>query len=309
MLQDIQVVAGSVLTLFLMMAVGFFLGKKGWLSAGTLKQLSTVLLYIVCPAIMIDTFLSREPTAETLRELGISGAIMAGTYILNMLLIGPWFRRQREDRGVMRFAAIYGNTGFMGIPLIQAVLGEAGMLTTVVSLAAYNISVWTHGAWLMGGRQGISAKKAVLNPGVLGFLLAMVLFLLRVKLPGPVSSAVSYIGSLNTPLAMIVIGGQMSSVDFRSLFGDWRLYAVSALKLLLIPVVSMLVMLPFQPSAAIFMAVAILAGCPVAGATSLFCQMNGKDTSLAARLVTISTLFSIITLPLTALVSRLLSGG
>lgn len=306
MLTQIQVVAGSVLTLFLMMAVGFVFGKLRLLSAGTLGQMSKLLLYVVCPAIMVDTFLAREPDAGTMLQIAISGAVLVGTYALNALLIGPWFRGQREDRGVMRFAAIYGNTGFMGIPLIQAVLGEAGMIPTVVCMAVFNIGIWTHGSWLMGGRSQVSLRKALLNPGTLGFVLAFALFLLRVRLPGPVAGAVRYIGSLNTPLAMVIIGGQMAAVDFRSLLGDWRLYAVGALKLLAIPAITMLVMLPLGLDPVTYTAIAILAGCPVAGATSLFCQINGKDPSLAARLVTITTLLCIVTLPLTALVSGLL---
>ena len=306
MLAQVQVVAGSVLTLFLMMAVGFVLGKLGLLHNSTPSQMSKLLLCVVAPAIMIDTFLSREPDAETLRQLAVSGAVLVGTYLLNMLLIGPWFRKQGEDRGVLRFGAIYGNTGFMGIPLIQAVLGEAGMIPTVISLAVFNISIWTHGSWLISGK--VSPKKALLNPGVLGFVLAFVLFLLRVRLPGPVASAVGYVGSLNTPLAMVVIGGQMSAVDFRSLFSDWRLYGVSALKLLLMPLITMAVMLPFGLDRVTYMAIAILAGCPVAGATSLLCQMNGKDPSLGARLVTVSTLLCIVTLPLCAMLSGILAG-
>lgn len=305
MIRDIQVVGGSVLTLFLMMAVGFFLGKRGKLSKQTLSQLSSLLLYVVCPAIMIDTFMVKVRTEETVHALLIAGAVMVGTYVLNMVLIQPWFRKATQDeRGVMRFASIYGNTGFMGIPLIQAVLGDAGMIAAIVSLAVFNISIWTHGGYLMGGKTRISLKKALLNPGVIGFAIAILLFILQIKLPGPLVSAIGFVGDLNTPLAMVVIGGQMAAVNFRELFGDWRLYVVSAIKLLAMPLVTMLVLLPFGVDQVTYMAAAILAGCPVAGATSLFCQMTGKDTSLAARLVTLSTLLCIVSLPLVALMAK-----
>lgn len=308
MLNDLLTVGGSVLTMLLMMAVGFFLAKRGLLTKPTLSQLSTLLLYIVCPAIMIDTLLGQVLNADTLKALLIAFAVLAGTYVLMMLLIQLCFRRSREEhRGTLRFAAIYGNTGFMGIPLIQAVLGEPGMIVTVVSLAVFNISIWTHGAVLIGGRQRASVKKALLNPGTIGFLLALVLFLLHVRLPGPVAKAVSFMGSLNTPLAMIVIGGQMAAVDLKSLFQDGRLYAVSVLKLLAVPMISLLVLLPFGLDPIVLVAVTILAGCPTAGATSLMCQTMGKDTDLSARLVTMSTLLSIITLPVVAAVARMLS--
>ena len=307
MLNSILVVGGSVLTLFLLMAVGFTLAKLGILKKETLSQMSKLLLCVVSPAIMVDTLLGEQRTAAVVRGLVVAGIVLVVTYALNMVLVQLLFRRS-EDRGVLRFATIYGNTGFMGIPLIQSVLGSAGMIPTVISLAVFNISTWTHGNALIGGRKQMSVKKAVLNPGVIGFVLAVVLFALQVKLPGPVAKAVSYVGSMNTPLAMVVIGAQMAAVNFRELLQDRRLYAVSALKLLAVPAVTMLVMLPLKLDPMIFMAVAILAACPVAGATSLFSQLNGKDPSLAARALTLSTVLCIITLPVMAALAGILAG-
>ena len=307
MLNSFLVVGSSVLTLFLMMAVGFFLGKRGMLTKDSLSQLSKLLLCVVSPAIMINTFLGESRTAETVRGLLVAGGVLAATYVLNMVLVQLLFRRS-GDKGVLRFACMYGNTGFMGIPLIQAVLGSAGMMPTVISLAVFSITTWTHGSALIGGRSKLSVKKALLNPGVIGFGIAVLLFALQVRLPAPVTSAIGYIGSLNTPLAMVVIGAQMSAVDFRELVRDGRGWLVSALKLLAIPAVTMLVMLPLKLDPVIFMAVTILAACPVAGATSLFCQINGKDPSLAARTVTLSTVLCIITLPVVAAVAGVLSG-
>lgn len=310
MLNDLLTVGGSVLTLLLMMAVGYFLAKRGMLTKPALSQLSTLLLYIVCPAIMIDTLLAQERNAGTVRALLIAAGVLVGTYLLNMVLIQMCFRRSDPDhRGVLRFASIYGNCGFMGIPLIQATLGEPGMVAAVVSLAVFNISIWTHGAVLIGGRERASVKKALLNPGTIGFLIALALFALDLRLPGPVADAVGFLGDLNTPLAMVVIGGQMAAVDLKSLFQDGRMYVASIIKLLILPLISLLVLLPFGLDPVVVIAVTILAGCPTAGATSLLCQTMGRDASLSARLVTLSTVFSIATLPVMAAVARALAGG
>ena len=303
MLQDLGLVAGNVLTLFLLMAAGFILARIGWLGEQTLDQMSKLLLYVVTPAIMIDTFQSREPTPEVLNELLVTGAALVGLYVVLWLLIAPWYRKQKE-RGVLRFGSIYGNAGFMGVPLIQTVLGEAGMLTTVIHLAIFNIATWTHGIYLMGGRSQFSLKKLVLNPGVLGFALALALFLLRVPLPSPVTKTISYLASLNTPVAMLVIGAQMAAVDWKSLFGDWRLFAVSGVKLLLMPALALALLLPLHLPEMTFRATVILMGCPVAGVTSLFCQTYAEDKSLGARLVTVSTALCILTLPLAALAAK-----
>lgn len=308
MLNDLLTVGGSVLTLLLLMAVGFILTKKGMLTKPTLSQLSKMLLYIVCPAIMIDSLIAEERSGETVRALLIAGAVLVGTYVLNMILIQACFRKKLpETRGILRFGSIYGNTGFMGIPLIQAVLGESGMLVAVTSLVVFNISIWTHGAVLIGGKERASMKRAVLNPGTIGFLIAIIIFAAGIMLPGPVVKAVSFVGSMNTPLAMIIIGGQMAAVDLKSLFKDARLYVSAVIKLLVMPMITLAVLLPFDLDPIVLIAVTILAGCPTAGATSLMCETMGKDSSLSARLVTLSTIFSVITLPVVAAIARVLA--
>lgn len=309
MLNDLFVVGGSVFTLLLLMAVGFALGKLHILEDAALAQLSRVLLCVVSPALMINTLLAETCDGPTVRGLLISAGVLVMVYVLQGLLMILFFRRgDQESRGVCRFASIYGNVGFMGVPLIQSVMGDSGMLTTVVSLVVFNLGIWTHGAWLVGGKGKMSVKKAFVNPGVIGMLMALVLFVLGVSLPGPVDSAVSYISSLNTPLAMVVIGAQMASVELKELFRDKRLYGVSAVKLLLIPGLVMLVLLPLGLDPVIYTAVVILSACPTAGASSLMCQMAGKDTSLAARLVTLTTILSIITLPAMSALAKAIAG-
>ena len=207
----------------------------------------------------------------------------------------------------MRFAAVYGNTSFMGLPLIQAVLGGEAVMIAVVGVAVFNTVTWTQGRVLIGGRTELSVKKVALNPGVLGLAVGLLLFFTGWRLPGPVDSAVGYLGSLNTPLAMVVIGGQMAQADLVQVFSTKKLYLVSAVKLLGIPLLTALVLLPFRLDGMVYVAAVILAGCPTAGATSLFAQSMGRDASLAARQVTLSTLLCLITLPVTAVLAQLLA--
>lgn len=308
MLQNLQVVVGSVVTLFLMMAVGFFFAKKGMLSEQTLSQTSRILLYVVTPAIIVNCFLV-ERTPELDRQLLTAAAALIGTYALYMLLSMLLFRRRDPDeRGVLRFASIYGNKGFMGLPLILSVLGNDAAMVAALALAVFNIVSWTHGVVIIGGRQYLSPKKVFLNPAVLGFAAALVLFLTGWRLPGPVESAVDYLSSLNTPLAMVIIGAQMAGTDLAAVFRMKKLYFAAAIKLIGLPLLTMAVLLPFHLDGTVFAALVILSGCPTAGATSLFCQNMGKDTGLAARLVTLSTLLCIITLPLVAAAAQTLGG-
>ena len=308
MLQNLQVVSGSVLTLFLLMSVGFFFGKKGLLFGETLSQMSRILMYVVTPCIMIASF-EVERTPESQRQLLTTLAVMAGIYAVYMVLSQFLFPREGEaHRGILRFAAVYGNTGFMGLPLIQSVMGDEAMMIAVVGLAIFNITTWTHGRALIGGRSELAVKKVVLNPGVIGFAVGVLLFFTGWRLPGPVDSVVGYLGSMNTPLAMVVIGGQMAQADLVKVFSTRKLYLVSAVKLLGIPLLTALLLLPFHLDWMIFVAAVILAGCPTAGATSLFAQGMDKDATLAAQQVTLSTLLCIVTLPAAAVLAQALVG-
>ena len=307
MLQQLQVVGGGVLTLFLLMSVGFVFGRLGLLSDNTLSQMSRILLNVVIPSTMISIF-QVERTAGMDRQLLVSFAALAGTYALYMLGSCLLFRNQPEaHRGILRFASIYGNVGFMGLPLIQTALGDAAAMVAAVSLVIFNVVTFTHGIFLIGGKDGLSAKKIVLNPGTLGFLAAIALYLTGWRLPGPVSSAVGHLGNLNTPLPMLIIGGQMAHTDLRLVFRDRKLYAASAIKLAGLPVLTALVLLPFRLDPVIYTTLVILSGCPTAGVTSLFSQDMGKDASLAARQITLSALLCIITLPLAAVLAQFLA--
>ena len=183
----------------------------------------------------------------------------------------------------------------------------AATMAAAMSLVVFNAVTFTHGVVLIGGKGSMSAKKIVLNPGTLGFLAAIALYLTGWRLPGPVNSAVGYLGSLNTPLPMIIIGGQMAHTDLPAVFREKKLYAASAIKLIGLPVLTALVLLPFRLDPVIYTTLVILSGCPTAGVTSLFSQNMGKDAGLAARQITLSTLLCIITLPLAALLAQLLA--
>ena len=308
MLQAFQVVGGSVLTLFFLMSVGFVFGKMRLLSDSTLTQVSRILLYVVTPAIMVSSF-EVERTPEHQTQLLTTLAVLAGLYLLYMALAKVLFLRENaSDQSILRFAAIYGNTGFMGLPLIQSVMGNEAMMIAVVGLAIYNTVVWTHGRVLIGGRTQLSAARVLLNPGILGFAAGLLLYLTEWRLPGPIDSAMGYLASLNTPLAMIVIGGQMAQADLVSVFSNKKLYLVSSVKLLGLPLLTALVLIPCRLDPIVFSAAVILSGCPTAGVTSLFAQSMGKDTALAARQITLSTLLCMATLPVVAVLAQLLSG-
>lgn len=310
MLADFLIVTGQVVTLFLMMGAGYFFAKRGWLSDSAQAQMSHILLYLVAPCVILDSLTKAERTSALLRSFGLCLVLTVAVYLLYILLAQPLFPRIPADtRNPLRFAVVYGNIGFMGLPLIQSVLGAEALLFCTVVLAVFNIITWTHGVLLMGGRDQLSLGKALLNPGVIGCLAGLILFLSGAGLPSPVATAIDYLADLNTPLAMLVLGGQMAGARLTDTFRPGPLYLVSLLRLVVLPALTALLLLPFHQEALVYCTLVILSGCPTAGITGMFAQQFRRDSGAAAQAVTLSTLLSIVTLPILATAARALAGS
>jgi len=311
MLENLLVVTGQVITLFLMMGVGFTLVKMGKLTDTGLSQLSFLLLYVVTPCVVLGSFqdeLSPGSAGPDPAMLAMGLGVLGLYYVIMVPLSLLLFRRQPDKtRAVLRFGCTYGNVGFMGLPLLQVVLGSEAMMFGAISIALMNVFYWTAGVAVMGGK--VSVKKAVLNPGVLPLLAAAALYLLNLRLPGPVNSAVSFLADLNTPLAMVVIGGQMASARLAASFTQPKLYAAAAVKLLAAPAIIALVLLPLHLSPLLYCTAVIVAATPTAGVTSIMAQRLEGDTATAAQLITLSTLLSIAALPVFSVLAQAVAAG
>ena len=301
-------VAAQVGTLFLLMAVGYVLARLGHFGHVTQAQATTLLMYVVTPCLIVDT-LQLSPSPQLIRLMGQCLVLSVVTLLGFALLMNPFFRRQEPDaRTVLRFGAAYGNVGYMGLPLVQGVLGSEGLIFAIVSQVAFNLLVWSHGVLAMGERRGFSVRKMVVNPGIISSAVGIVLFLLDLRLPTVVGSAVSFLGSMNTPLAMIIIGAQMAFADLPATFRDRNLYQAGLLKLVVFPLLTAAVLLPLGLDPVMYITMVILAGTPSAGITSMFAQQFGRDTEVAAQLVTLTTLCCLVTLPCCAALSVLIIG-
>ncbi len=309
MLEYLLMVSSQVGTMFLMMAAGFALAKRRLLTQAAIPQMTNLLLTVVLPCMLVDS-MQIERTPALLGSIGYTSLLVAGLYVLYCLLSIPLFRRQNSATGkALRFGTLYGNVGFMGLPLIQLVLGEQAMVYGVINLIVFNLFNWSQGVVLMGGRRQVSLKQAVLNPGILGTVVALVLFLCGITLPSMVGSAVSFLGSMNTPLAMVIIGAQMASADWRSVFRSPAILLACGLKLVAMPLLTALILYPLHPEPDLYCTLVLLAGVPTASITAMFAQRYGQDVSTSAQLVTVSTLLSILTLPCCGVLAALLSGA
>ena len=305
MLGDFLVVVGQVGTLFLLMGVGFLLTRLGKITAETRGQMSFLLLYIVAPCLVVET-LQVELTHELLVLLGKAVLAFLVSYLIFIPVSRPMFpSRDADTRPVLQFGIIFANTGFMGYPLVEAVAGPDALIFAAVSTVVFNLVQWSYGIVLMGGKA--SARSMLVNPGTISIAVGAALLFSGLRLPGAVNHAVSFLADMNTPLAMVVIGSQMAHANLRETFRKHRLFEASCLRLLILPAIVAAVLLPFGLDPLLYISVVILSAAPSAGVTSIFAEQFGRNTAAGAQLVALSTLLSIVTLPLFAVAARLLS--
>ncbi len=301
------VVLSQVCTLFLILGTGFLFGKLKLITEKGQKELTTLLLNCVSPCLIINAF-QIDWDAQFLRRLGTGFLLLAGTYLVAVGVAALLFRRQPEDlRPCLQYGSMYGNVGFMGLPLVSAVLGEDTAIYAILAIVVFNLFAFTHGVMLMGGRGAFSPGRILKTPALWAVAVGLVLLLTRLRLPGPIYTAMGFISDMNTPLAMIVIGAQLSRANLLELFKTPLLYAASAVKLLFLPALTAVLLLPLHLDPTLYTAVVILTGTPAAGFTSIFAQEYHRDVTRSAQLVSLSTLLSALTLPLAALFAEFLA--
>ena len=301
-------IAVQVIIMFLLMAIGFICYKAKLLSDETSGQLSNFLITIVIPIVLLCSYQTDFDTHKALMLL-LTFALSMVAYGIGIPIADLAFRREPTDRyRVRRIAVPYSNAAFMGIPLIQATLGAEGVFYLSANIVAFNVLCWSHCVYeLTGDRRDMSIRRVLRAPAVIGAMLGILLFLSPVKLPGPIYTALGYIGNMNTPLAMLLIGIFLAQTDIRSAIRDGSLYLASFLRLLVVPFI-VLVLLRFVPSSLqdIKLVVLIATSAPVATIVGLFPRRFGRDYVYGSNLVTVSTLFSVVTMPLMIMLTEYL---
>lgn len=280
--------------MFLMMAIGIALSQARYLDRAGAQQLASIAVYVATPAVVVNS-LATDFSAEKLANAGICAALCVGLTLGSAVLAWLVYRdRQR----ISQFAIMISNMGFIGIPLVQSVLGEEYVFYVSAAIAAQVPISWTYGIWLVSQDKSLmSPRKVLTNPSVIAVAVGVVLFFGSVSLEGVFQVTAADMGNLNTGLAMLVLGRYLAETDFRSILRNKNVYLTNVLRLLVVPLLTIAVLapLPIAMEAKLVMLIAFAAPCGTT--TAMFSQMFGGDYRFGAGLVSISTLLSMVTMP------------
>ena len=291
--------ATQVSILYVMVFIGFMCDKTGLYSEKTARSTVNFLLYIIVPCTLINSFIKIEMNEDTVRKFFISFAVATATHIIGILLNIPFFRKSKhENNAVYKFASIYGNVGFMALPLAQAVLGAEGVFYCTNGVVVYNIINFIHGAAVMRReKEKFNLKSLLVNPGIISLAVGLPIFLLKINVPVIFSQPIAMLSNLNSPLAMLIFGCYLAHTDLKSMLFDKKIYLTAFLKLILLPLVCIGAYYLCGVRGVLLTASIITACVPSANNTFMFASKYGRDASLASKTVALVSFISIITMP------------
>ncbi len=284
-----------VLMLSLMMA-GWIAYHKKLVKDEGIQQISNVLLYIVTPLTIINAYQIPFDVYK-LQELGITLCLALIAMVFMIIITKLCFPTLD---GIGQFGLCFPNCGFMGIPLIKAILGDEAVFYLSAYMVIFNLLAWTYGIYMVTrDRQYLSLKKGLLNPGTISVILGLVLFISPIKIPPLLFRGMESLANMNTPLAMIILGCYIAKMPWKKLLLNIKIYQLSLLRLVIFPLcIGILLMIVPEKYHIIKMTVYIASCAPAAVNTMIFAIQFQGNKDMGASFVSLSSLLSLLSMPL-----------
>ena len=298
--------AQQVIVLFLLIGVGTLAVKTGVLKLEHKQPLSNLLVNIVVPAMIVNSY-QMEFSLEILRNLlaafGLSILTIALGTVLTLALTA---RRKNSRTAIFRFASIFSNAAYMGFPLISALFGSEGLLYASAYVTVFNVLLWTLGYSMVSGSSDPKkvAQSLLHCPAIYAIVVGLVLYLLQIPLPDLIVQPMELLGDMNTPLSMLITGMLIASGDLHRTLTDKHIWKLTVVRMLFIPVLTIAAFaaLGLFRYGMVTQVILLLECCPAASITSVFAVQFHHDEQFAAGSVVLTTLLSIVFLPLCALI-------
>ena len=292
-------VFNQILSLFLIILVGFYGRKRSIIDDTLTNGLSRMLLEITTPLLIISSFNydGNSSLAKNTIKAFIYGILI---FIITPFMVKPLLTKiEKGKRNILQFAIVFSNCGFMGIPITAAVLGEEAVIYASIFNMCFTLFIWTYGVTLFTDAASFKeAKKLLKNPGIIAVFIGLLLTVFSVKLPIVLYNTISLVGHLTTPISMIIIGSLLAAIDFKAVIKDKTIYYGAFIKLIIIPAVLYGISLLISDNSLVMRTYVLIQAMPAGATTSLFAERFNKEKEYSAFVVSFSTLLSIITIPM-----------
>lgn len=292
----------QMLVLLILLLVGVAAAKFGVMDEDTTRRFTNFTLLIPQTCMILGSVINTDLDVTPGRVfviLGV-GCIMYAILVALSFLVPILYRCKPGDKGIYSFMTIFGNTGFMGIPVAGAIFGGAASFYAALLNIPFNLLAYTLGIALLNstGEKTKIQWKLLINPPMIAALLAVVLLCVRLPIPAPISKAVGMLGDMVVPCSMIIIGASLGTQKIKEVFGDWHVYAFAPVRLFAVPILLWAIMHLFLKDATLLGTITLLGAMPVASFATMLSIQYGGNVQMASRSVFVTTVLSVITIPI-----------
>ncbi len=302
---DITIIFNNIITLFILIFVGFFAGKTGVLSKNATGYLSDILMKITLPATIFIS-ISGTYSQGILKDsfiIAILTFAIHSSCILISLAYTKIFKVPEKDRGVWVFVSTFSNNGFMGFPIAYAILGKEGLFLASISNMVFNVLIFSIGIKIITigfeSSKNIKIKKLFMNNNNIAIVLGLAFYITQTSIPQPIFNSLNHLSNVTTPLSMILVGLSISGIKIQEIFNDYKLYILSAVRLLIMPFLAIAIMkfINFGINSLVPKVMAIVLAMPAPSVTAIIAEQYNGNKELAAKAVILTNIVSMITIP------------
>ncbi len=304
-------ILSSLIMIFILIIPGFFFKKKNILTEDQNGAINSIVVNLTWPCLVIDA-MQMEFSLKILKDsaymLLVCMLILAVIFIISFP-IAKLIKLPKTKQYLTVFMLLFGNTGFIGIPVIKALYGTDAVFYSAIVELINDVLIFTIGILLIQLSAGANLKisfKQFINPGLIGVIIGLILFLLNIQLPELIGGSIEMIGNATTPLTMFCIGFQVGGLKLREITGDLQVYVICFVKLLIVPILALLAVKLWAGDFSMMEKVLIISfAMPIAAVSSIFSQQYKGEAAFATKSVLLSTVLSIITIPIFAIIMEL----
>lgn len=302
-IMDVMVIFMQMIQLFLIIGLGYVLYLVNIIDKDLNKKLTTLILNVTTPAMILASVFNSTSNQSQSDVIFVFGIAIVTYILLPMIgyVIAKIIRAPKEQLGVYIFMNVFSNVGFMGFPVMKAIFGDDAVFFTAIFNMLFSLVLFSVGRAIMnfGGKEKVKIElKSFITPGIICSILAILFYFTGIVLPDVIVSTLNMVGDMTTPIAMLIIGSTLATIPLKDVFTDIRVYVFTLVKQVIFPIIIYPVLNLIIKDPLILGVTLIVLSMPVGNSVVLFATEYGKDASLGAKSIFMTTLLSILTIPL-----------
>ena len=294
-----MIVLKEIMSLFLIILIGVYGKRRNIINEEVNIGLRKLLLDITLPLLIINSFnftfqgeMKENILVAFIYSIAFFIVGIITSYIFLIIIKG-------EKKKILHFANIFSNCGFIGFPIINSLFGAEGMVYASIFNMIFNIFLWTYGVMIFSNKVSKdSIKKVLLNPAIIAVYIGVIMMIFNIKLPSFILESTKLVGNMTPPISMIIVGVMLADVKLKDVFKEPTIYYGSIIKLIIIPLNLYFIKLLLKENSTIINTIILIQAMPAAAMTTIFSLDFNKEKEYSAIVVFISTLLSIITIPI-----------